>query len=46
VQYLVADGELRVLPDDDIATGTLVCHGGEVTNPRVRDALQSERAPA
>ncbi len=46
LQYVVTEGELRVAADDEIATGTLVCHGGEVTHPRVRDALASERTPA
>jgi NAD(P) transhydrogenase subunit alpha len=46
VQYLVTDGELRVDPDDEIATGTLVAHGGAVVHPRVADALQAERSPA
>jgi hypothetical protein len=47
VQYLVSDGELRVAADDDIATGTLVCHGGKVVHPRVLDALGvSEEATA
>jgi NAD(P) transhydrogenase subunit alpha len=46
VQYLVTDGELRVAPDDDIATGTLVANGGEVRHPRVLEALRSAGAPA
>jgi NAD(P) transhydrogenase subunit alpha len=46
VQHLVSDGELRVAADDEIATGTLVCHGGAVVHQRVLDALQAEGAPA
>ncbi|HXJ66699.1 MAG TPA: NAD(P) transhydrogenase subunit alpha [Actinomycetota bacterium] len=46
LQYVVADGSLTVAADDEIATGTLVCHGGQVVHPRVLDALQSEKAPA
>jgi NAD(P) transhydrogenase subunit alpha len=46
LQYVIADGQLRVTPDDEIATGTLVCHGGEVVHQRVLDALQAERTPA
>jgi NAD(P) transhydrogenase subunit alpha len=45
LQYVVTEGELRVAADDEIATGTLVCHGGEVVHQRVRDALQPERTP-
>jgi NAD(P) transhydrogenase subunit alpha len=46
VQFVVADGSLRVAAGDEIATGTLVCHDGRVTHPRVLDALQSEKATA
>jgi len=44
LQHLVTDGELRVAADDEIGTGTLVCHGGKVVHQRVADAL--EAAPA
>jgi NAD(P) transhydrogenase subunit alpha len=44
VQHLVDGGELRVDPDDEIATGTLVAHGGKVVNQRVADALEGSRA--
>ena len=46
LQYVVTDGELRVAAGDEIATGTLVCHGGEVVHQRVLEALQPEKAPA
>jgi H+-translocating NAD(P) transhydrogenase subunit alpha len=42
LQFVVHDGKLTVEPDDEIATGTLVCHGGAVVHPRVRDALAAE----
>jgi len=46
LQYVAPEGELRVAADDEIATGTLVCHGGSVVHPRVLDAMQPERSPA
>ena len=46
VQHLVSDGELRVDPDDEIAIGTLVAHGGRVVHQRVADALEAARSPA
>jgi NAD(P) transhydrogenase subunit alpha len=39
LQHVVHDGELRVEPDDEIATGTLVSHGGKVVCTRVQEAL-------
>jgi len=36
---LVKGGELKLDLDDEIVAGTLVCRGGEVTHPRVREAL-------
>ncbi len=44
---LYKDGQLRVDADDEIIRETLVCRGGEVVNPRVRERLEqpAERTP-
>jgi H+-translocating NAD(P) transhydrogenase subunit alpha len=39
VGLLVQDGELALDRDDDLVAGCTVCHDGEITEPRVRDAL-------
>jgi NAD(P) transhydrogenase subunit alpha len=41
LQHVVHDGELRVADDDEIATGTLVSHGGKVVCTRVLEALDA-----
>jgi NAD(P) transhydrogenase subunit alpha len=46
LQHVVTDSRLQVAADDEIATGTLVCHGGSVVHQRVLDALEAEKAPA
>ncbi|MGH7825137.1 MAG: NAD(P) transhydrogenase subunit alpha [Candidatus Binatia bacterium] len=38
--YLVKDGQLRLDREDQIISETLVTHGGEVVNPRIREFLQ------
>jgi len=35
--YMVKDGKLQLNPQDEIARETLITHGGEVVNPRVRE---------
>jgi len=37
--HLVKEGKLELDLEDEITSGTLVTHGGEVVNPRVREAL-------
>jgi proton-translocating NAD(P)+ transhydrogenase subunit alpha len=37
--HLVSEGRVRVLPDDEIGTKTLVAHGGRVVHPKVRELL-------
>jgi proton-translocating NAD(P)+ transhydrogenase subunit alpha len=39
LQHLVKDGKLRLDPEDDIIRETLVTHGGQVVNARVREAF-------
>ena len=39
LQYLVKDGKLRLDLQDDIVRETLVTHGGQVVNARVREAF-------
>jgi NAD(P) transhydrogenase subunit alpha len=49
---MVKDGNLNLNLEDEIIRDTLVCHGGEVTNDRIRESLglaprqQSEEQPA
>ncbi|MBP0029071.1 Re/Si-specific NAD(P)(+) transhydrogenase subunit alpha [Roseofilum reptotaenium CS-1145] len=45
LNYLVKEGELNLDFDDDIISGTVVTHGGEIRNQRVKDALASEQSP-
>jgi proton-translocating NAD(P)+ transhydrogenase subunit alpha len=37
LQYLVKDGKLQLNTEDEIIRDTLVTHGGEIVNQRVRD---------
>jgi len=37
--HLVKEGKLELDLEDEITSGTLVTHGGEVVNPRVREAF-------
>jgi NAD(P) transhydrogenase subunit alpha len=37
--HLVKDGELRIDLDDEITRETLVSRGGQLVNPRVREAF-------
>jgi H+-translocating NAD(P) transhydrogenase subunit alpha len=39
LQYLVKDGKLNYNPDDEIHHGTLLTHGGEIVNTRVRSVF-------
>lgn len=39
---LVEDGALKIDRDDEVVAGTLVCIGGEIVNPRVREAMGLE----
>jgi len=39
LKYLLQDGELRLDREDEIVSATLVCHEGEVTNDRIKEAL-------
>lgn len=43
LQYLVKDGELQLNFEDDIINSTCVTHGGEILNPRVKEALVQVR---
>jgi NAD(P) transhydrogenase subunit alpha len=46
LQYLVRDGQVRLNRDDQIISDTLVTHGGEIVNPRIREFLQLPLAEA
>jgi len=39
LQYLMKDGKLNLDPEDEIIRETLVIHGGQVVNARVREAF-------
>lgn len=43
--HLVRDGAVRTDRDDDIIRDTLLTHGGDVVNDRVRAALAPEKGP-
>ncbi|HEY9832026.1 MAG TPA: Re/Si-specific NAD(P)(+) transhydrogenase subunit alpha [Stenomitos sp.] len=43
LQYLVKNGELQLNFEDDIINSTCVTHGGEILNPRVKEALVQVR---
>ncbi len=45
VLNLAREGELRLDCDDEIVRETMLARGGELTNPRVRDALGLEPRP-
>jgi NAD(P) transhydrogenase subunit alpha len=46
VTSLLKDGELVLDTDDEVVAGTLLCRGGEVVHPRVRELLGlATRAP-
>ncbi|MGD8278612.1 MAG: Re/Si-specific NAD(P)(+) transhydrogenase subunit alpha [Gemmatimonadota bacterium] len=40
-QHLVKEGELVLEMEDEITSGCLVTHGGEIVNERTRDAVQA-----
>ena len=40
VMYLCPDGELKLDMDDEIVSGSLFTHNGEITDERTKDALQ------
>jgi len=40
LQELLEDGQVRLDLDDELVRGTLVCHAGEVTHPRLQELLQ------
>jgi NAD(P) transhydrogenase subunit alpha len=46
LQLLIKDGALALNRDDEIIRETLVTHGGEVENERVRDTLTPTQATA
>jgi NAD(P) transhydrogenase subunit alpha len=46
LKHLVRGGELNLNVDDEILRDTLVCRGGEVVHPRVREALGLAGEPA
>ena len=37
LSHIVKDGVMKINLDDEITRGTLVTHGGEIVNPRVRE---------
>jgi H+-translocating NAD(P) transhydrogenase subunit alpha len=43
IGLLVRDGSLVVDSKDDLVAGCTVCHGGEITDARVRAALEAEQ---
>ena len=40
LSHVVKEGELTLDREDEVVSGPLVCHGGEVTNDRVKEALK------
>jgi len=46
VRHLVKDGKVSIDLEDEITRETLVTHGGEVVNPRVREALSVAESAA
>ena len=40
ILHLVKDGKESLALEDEITQSTMMCHGGEVTHPRVREILQ------
>jgi len=44
VRHFAAEGALKIDLDDEITAGALLTKGGEITNPRVLDALQKKAA--
>ena len=46
LKLIVQNGELKINHDDQIIRETLVTHGGQVVNPRVRDLLEKAEAQA
>jgi NAD(P) transhydrogenase subunit alpha len=42
--HVVKDGKLQLDQNDEITRGCLVCHGGEIVHPIVREALQPAQA--
>ena len=44
VQYLVKDNAINLDFADDIIDSACITHGGEIRNPRVRDALATASA--
>jgi NAD(P) transhydrogenase subunit alpha len=46
LQLLIKDGQLRIDRDDEIVRETLVTHGGEVENAKVRETLAPAGAAA
>jgi H+-translocating NAD(P) transhydrogenase subunit alpha len=43
IGLLVRDGSLVVDSTDDLVAGCTVCRGGEITDARVRAALEAEQ---
>jgi NAD(P) transhydrogenase subunit alpha len=46
LKLIVQNGEIKINLDDQIIRETLVTHGGQVVNPRVRDLLKKAEAQA
>jgi NAD(P) transhydrogenase subunit alpha len=44
LKHLAGFLPLEKIPEDDIVAETLVAHGGEITNPRVKEALAGGKA--
>jgi NAD(P) transhydrogenase subunit alpha len=44
--HLVRDGSIKIDPSDEIARETMITEGGEVVNPRIRQALGLADLPA
>jgi NAD(P) transhydrogenase subunit alpha len=44
--HLVKEGKLELDMEDEITSGTLITHGGEVVHPGVRELLHMEHVPA
>ncbi len=38
--YVLKDGRVRLDPEDEIIRETLVCHGGQVDHPKIKEGLR------
>jgi NAD(P) transhydrogenase subunit alpha len=46
IAHLAPKGELKIDQSDEITRETMACHGGEVTQPRLREMLGLPALPS